>query len=474
MIGVVQPFLRFRLFASARVKLVASFVAVLALVLLIFSATLVWTVHRSLFAALNERLVTHGQQMAELIELREGQLLFAKLDELNVENEALRTLSVRMFDASGEPLWQASRNQLPVSPLLQETLSSGDEQLTDFVLPFERYRVLTKPVTRDGTLIGILQVGLSVRDIDEAVTKILVGLLLTVPGALIGAAVGGWFLAARALKPIEESVRRQRQFIQDASHELRTPLAIIQSNIDVALQNPDPSVEQLQDKLNTVNETAKRMGKIITDLFTLSTSDTQTLRLKTRLVDLDKVGKDVVRQMRSLARKKEQTLSVGDAEQLVVFGDEDRLKQVVTILVDNAIKYTQAKGTITVSVTKTPAIDVAKLSVSDNGPGISKENQLRIFERFYRVDKSRSRELGGNGLGLAIAKMIVEKSRGYLSVQSKPGKGTRFDVYLPLVSKKSAAFSLPKLFSLSTVRPNEKSKDETVSVSVTTENKDKL
>ncbi len=446
MLRLLHRFFRQRLFTSARFKLVAWYVSVLALVLISFSSALIGIVHHNLNLSLNERLLTNGKQLAELVELREGQLLFAKLDELNVENEALRSLSVQMVDPKGQPLWQAVRNQVPTSPALAESLATGQDRLSSLPLQFERYRVLTTPVHRDGQLIGVLQVGLSLRDIDEAIAKLVIALALTVPIAIFAAAIGSWFLAARALRPIEENLSQQRQFVQDASHELRTPLAIIQSNIDVALQNPEPTVDQLSDKLRTVRETTKRMGKIIEDLFVLTTSDSRVLRLKPKLVDLDKIAKDVVRQMRSLARKKEQDLSIGVLEPLIIFADEDRVKQIVTILIDNAIKYTPEHGGIVVTVTKTPAIDFARLSVKDSGPGIAKESQAKIFERFYRVDKSRARQLGGNGLGLPIARTLVEKQRGYINVQSKPGEGSRFDVYLPLVAKKSSpGFTMPAL-----------------------------
>ncbi len=447
----MQPLRRLRQFASARVKLVTWFVAVLGGVLIMFVAALIGLVHHNLFVALNERLVTNTQQLADLVELREGELLFAKLDQISVDNDALRSFSVQMVGKDGTVLWQGARNTLPVTNAVQKAIDTGDSQIINVVEPFERFRVIAKPVTRDGAVIGVLQAGLSLRDIDEAIAKLLVGAFITIPIALGLAGAGAWFLAAKTLRPIEESVRRQRQFIQDASHELRTPLAIIQSNIDVGLQNPNATIPQLQDKLHTVNETARRMGKIITDLFTLSTSDNQSLRLKPRLIQLDRVAHDVVKQMKSLARKKEQELTLGDLEELIVYADEDRMKQVITIFVDNAIKYTPEKGKITVSVAKTPAIDWAKISIVDTGPGISRENQERIFERFFRVDKSRSRELGGNGLGLAIASTLVQRQRGHISVQSKLGKGTRFDVFLPLVAKRTKSgrgFALPKLFTL--------------------------
>ncbi|MFH0830555.1 MAG: ATP-binding protein [Parcubacteria group bacterium] len=454
-----SPLRRLRQFATARVKLVTWFVAVLGGVLITFVAALIGLVHHNLFVTLNERLITNTQQLADLIELREGELLFAKLDQINLENEALRSFSVQMVAPDGQILWQAARNKLPVSAAVQKALDSDESILNSVTLPFERYQVLAKPVTREGELLGVLQSGLSLRDIDEAIAKLLLGALFTIPIALGLAGIGAWFLAVKTLHPIEENLRRQRQFIQDASHELRTPLAIIQSNIDVALQNPEPTLTQLTDKLITVNETTKRMGKIITDLFTLSTSDNQLLRLKPKLIELDKVARDVVKQMKSLARKKQQELILSEEEELIVHADEDRIKQVLTILVDNAIKYTPAQGRIAVSVVKTPAIDYAKLSVVDNGPGISKTDQEKIFERFYRVDKSRSRELGGNGLGLAIANTLVQRQQGHISVQSKLGLGTRFDVFLPLVAKKSKSGrsfaipglpSLPKLFTRST------------------------
>ncbi|MFO0702396.1 MAG: ATP-binding protein [Candidatus Andersenbacteria bacterium] len=455
--SVVQPLFRLRLFASARVKLVGAFVAALAVLLVMFSGAIVGLSYRNLYGALSERLHTQATHFAEMVELRDGRLLFNQLERVNLEDDALRTLAVAMYGNDGELLWQGTRNPLSASPAVAQSLSSGQATFSDVVLPLERYRFLAQPVDRNGRQLGVIQVGLSLRDTDEALAKLLVALLLTVPGALLAAAVGGWFLAARALAPIEESVARQRQFVQDASHELRTPLAIIGSNIDVALSNPEPSVPQLQDKLRTVRETTKRMGKVIEDLFTLSTSDNQSLRLRPRLLDLDRAARDVVRQMRSLARTKHQQLVTGELEPLVVHADEDRLKQVLTIFVDNAIKYTPDGGTITVSVTKTLGIDYAKLSVQDTGPGIAREHQDKIFERFYRVDKSRSRALGGNGLGLPIAKMIVERSRGYVSVSSKPGAGSRFDVFLPLVAKKASAkggggFGLPRLFTFAPVR----------------------
>src|SRR3989338_2889394 len=137
---VVHPFLRLRLFTSVRFKLVSWYVAVLAFVLVAFSAAVVVVVHRNLFVALNERLVTHGSQFAELIELREGELLFAKLEQINYENDALRTLAVQMYDADGELLWQGARNQLPGSAELASTLTSGQNRFATMVLPFERYR----------------------------------------------------------------------------------------------------------------------------------------------------------------------------------------------------------------------------------------------------------------------------------------------------------------------------------------------
>lgn len=457
--NVVQPFFRLRLFASARVKLVGAFVGALAVLLVLFSGAIVGLSYRNLYSALNERLRTQATHFADLVELRGQQLLFEQLESVNLEDDALRTLAVAMYDNNGHLLWQSTRNTLPASAAIQQTLRSASTTFSDVTLPLERYRVVAQQVKRGDRTLGVLQVGLSLRDIDDALGKLLVALLLAVPGALLAAGLGGWFLAERALAPIEESIARQRQFVQDASHELRTPLAIIASNIDVALSNPNPTVEQQQDKLRTVRETTKRMGKVIEDLFTLSTSDSQQLRLRPRLVGLDRAARDVVRQMRSLARTRQLDLKLGELEPLIVHADEDRLKQVITILVDNATKYTPAGGAITVAVTKTLAVDYAKLSVQDTGPGIRPEDQDKIFERFYRVDKSRARSLGGNGLGLPIAKMIVERSRGYISVQSKPGKGSRFDVFLPLVSKKSGSgFGLTTFTGLFTFAPVRKAK----------------
>ncbi len=453
---VFSPFFRLRLFASARFKLVLAFVGVLAVALTLFSSALIVLVHFELYGNLNNSLVTEGNRLADLIELNEGELLYAELENLNLDEErGLRSLAIQMFDKEGNVIWRASRNQLPPSDTVDSTANTGETKLINMSLPFERYRVLTLPIKGDSNVAGILQVGLSLKSTDNAFNRLLLGLLVTVPGALILVAALGLFLSSKILRPIEQSVAKQRQFIQDASHELRTPLAIMQSNIDVTLQNPNPTVEQLRGKLKTIGETTTRMSKIISDLFELSNSDSHSMRFKNKLVELDRVAKDFVKQTRSLVKKKKHTLELKNTEQLVAFMDEDRIKQVLTILIDNALKYTTEGTNISLNLSKTPGVDYAKLSVEDNGPGISKLDQAKIFERFYRVDKSRSREIGGTGLGLSIAQTIIRKQRGYITVNSKLGEGTRFDIFLPLVSKK-----IDPLFKLPNILGGFKSRDD--------------
>ncbi len=446
--SLFTPFFKFKLFISARLKLVGAFIGVLALVLILFSGALLELVHYNLYTNLNNQLATEGNRLTDLIELKEGELLYAELDNLNLDDEkGLRTLAIQMYDSQGNLVWRASRNQLPASPTIAETADQGQTKLSNLRLPYERYRVLTLPVKNQASTVGVLQVGLSLRGADLAFNRLLIGILISIPGALIMAAILAWFLSNKVLKPIEDNIAKQRQFIQDASHELRTPLAIMQSNIDVTLQNPKPTIAQLKEKLRTMGQTTKRMNNIISDLFELSTSDTHSMRFDNKLIDLGRTICEVAKQMRSLASKKSHKLSLKNYESLTVYADDERIKQVLTILIDNAIKYTPPETEISLSLKKTPRVDYAKLSVSDNGPGISKADQARIFERFYRADKSRSREIGGTGLGLSIAKTIVRKQRGYLAVRSKLGEGTRFDIFLPLVAeKKPLSFRLPNIF----------------------------
>ena len=247
--------------------------------------------------------------------------------------------------------------------------------------------------------------------------------------ALIFSSLFGYFLAGRAMQPIEEAYERQRQFAADASHELRTPLAVIMASTDV-LRN-DPSIKEpfLKQVIEDVRDEVKKMTNLVSDLLTVVRSENNALKLDIQKLDLSLIIEQQVRIMQALAEKKSITLTAENLIPLEIQADEQKIKQLVLILVDNAVKYTPDNGSVTVKMWQVNKARVA-FSVEDTGIGISAEDKDKIFDRFFRVDKARSRAMGGNGLGLAIALEIVRMHHGNITVDSVLGSGTKFTVEL--------------------------------------------
>ena len=247
--------------------------------------------------------------------------------------------------------------------------------------------------------------------------------------ALLIASTIGYYMAGRALIPLKEAYDRQKQFAADASHELRTPLAVVMASADLLLA--DPSIENpfLRQVLEDLKSEVKKMTNLVSDLLMVARSDNNALKVKIQRLDLSEILKQVIRTMTPIAEKKNIRIGGEDLRKVMINADEQKIKQLAIILVDNAIKYTPEGGAVLVRLES--ADDTrAVFAVMDSGIGIAPEDLDKVFERFYRVDKARSREMGGNGLGLAIASEIVKLHDGKISVASKLGEGTKFTVEL--------------------------------------------
>jgi heavy metal sensor kinase len=310
-----------------------------------------------------------------------------------------------------------------------------------------------------------LQVGTLRDPVDDALRQLLAVLVVGGAGAILASTVVGRWLAAQALRPIdtitrtalaisraddldkripqvgpqdevgrlaatfnlmldrlEKLFRAQQRFIADISHELRSPLTTIRGNVDLLRRMncvDEPSLDAIQAE-------SERMARLVGDLLLLAQADAgQPIRRER--VELDTVMLEVFRQVHPLAEGVE--LAIGEEDQATILGDPDRLKQLLLNLVDNAIKYTPKGGKVTLGLRR--AKGWAVLSVTDTGVGIPEKDLPHIFERFYRVDKARSRAAGGTGLGLPIVQWIVLAHGGRIEAQSEPGKGTTFTVWLP-------------------------------------------
>jgi signal transduction histidine kinase len=229
------------------------------------------------------------------------------------------------------------------------------------------------------------------------------------------------------LDRLDEAFSLQRRFVADASHELRNPLAVIRTNLDVVLSNPVATESELRDAAQIVRRSTDRMSRMVDDLLALARLDSPTPRWET--VDVAEVARDISEENAESARARDVSIEVSGAGAGFVRGDRDALKRALANLVENALRFAPS-GTAVTIVTGTTDGWVF-LAVRDRGPGIARDEHERVFERFYRIDRSRSRSSGGSGLGLAIVRRIATAHSGVTTVFSEPGAGATFVVWLP-------------------------------------------
>ena len=237
------------------------------------------------------------------------------------------------------------------------------------------------------------------------------------------------FFANRSIQPIKEAFDKQKQFIADASHELKTPLTVINTNVDVLLSNKDDLIHNQSKWLYYIKSEAERMNKLTSDLLYLAQVDYSDVKMIFSDFNLSEAVEHIILTMEGVVFENNIALHYDIEPNLIVSGNIEQLKQVIMIFLDNAIKYTDKKGKINLVLNK--AHNKINLSVINTGKGIPEEHISKIFNRFYRTDKSRARDSGGYGLGLSIAKAIVEQHNGKISVKSIVDKETTFTIELP-------------------------------------------
>ena len=275
-------------------------------------------------------------------------------------------------------------------------------------------------------------------ELEDRYTLLIAGFAGASLVALFLVAAGGWIIARQAAEPIERAIDNMRRFMADAAHELRTPVTAIRSRAEVAVQRPRSTDEYVR-ALGAIEAESTRLGRIVEDLLTLARADARERPVEPRRLFLDDVALDAADAARAMADRKGVQVEVGEFQEAPVLGDASLLRQLVMILLDNAIKFTPAGGRVRVDVRRSgPEVS---LVVSDTGVGIGEDQLPHIFERFYRGDPSRTRESDhrngsgaqsdGVGLGLSIARWIVDEHRGSIAVDSRPANGTRIAVTVP-------------------------------------------
>jgi heavy metal sensor kinase len=381
----------------------------------------------------------------------------------------------RVFKADGSLLYVSKNfNEIHYSPRdeAMPNVKEGNEIWEEVHSPGRRrtFRMLHFPVYQRGRLAYMAEVATHTRFVRKSLSHFKGNLLAAFPILLVLGSLGGWVLARRSLAPIgyiaakarsitsnnlderlatrgtddemdhlirtinemiarlENSFERIAEFTADASHELKTPICALRGEAEVLLSKKRP-LEEYQEGLAHFIERFDHLNRMINDLILLSKFDSSQVDLNMSSLRLDLLVQDIGNFFKILAEQKGIDLQVGQVQEVTVMGDKVRLQQLFTNLIDNAIKYTP-EGSIRITVEKDEGNAVVQ--VRDTGIGIPHEEQEKIFKRFYRVDKSRSQESGGVGLGLSISEWIVHAHRGRIEVESELNRGSTFAVYLPL------------------------------------------
>lgn len=361
-----------------------------------------------------------------------------------------------------------------VPPLFTSSPSPGSGAFGLLVTPEQRWRIYVLPLKSVSTASGYVEALTPLGRVDASIRAFQLTLPILGLVSLALALAGSWAIAGNALRPISKMIQTaqtialsrdlsrrvekpahrdelarlaatfndmlnsiqsayqaQQRFVSDASHELRAPLTAIQGNLELLNRHHEMPEAEREEALVEITRETDRLTRLVADLLALARADAG-IPLRHRPLDLDALVLDAFRAARQLGRG--QTLVLDPFEPVQVIGDEDRLKQLLLILLDNALKYTPQEGKVTLGLRQRGQF--VEVLVRDTGVGIPREDLPHVFERFYRADPARSRDPGGTGLGLAIARWIVEQHGGDITIDSQPGKGTLFTVRLPLIDQR--------------------------------------
>jgi heavy metal sensor kinase len=469
---------------SVRMRLTLWYVGVLALVLVGFSAALYAMVSRSLYADLDDNLRLSLKTVAVRLVRELGEGKPERPAALDAINELSTREAAAVYSAAGALVAeQPAQGDIHARPPAADSLPAGDIHLETETGraggdAFSR-RVAAQRIqvsARNDSY--VLVVSASFEPLTDELADIRELLYVIVPASLLLSGLGGWFLARRSLSSVvamserarrigaenleqrlpvanprdelgrlastfnellarlNESFSYQRRFMADASHELRTPLSVMRTATDVTLEREGRTEGEYRDALQIIDEQTRRLSRIVEDMFTLARADVGRQGLRPCDFYLDELVMEAARAAGVLAARKGVEVTVAQAPETPFHGDEGLLRQMLLNLLDNAVKHTPGGGSVHVGLARSNGS--LTITVSDTGTGIPAEAQPHIFERFYRVDKARSRAeaahaaSSGAGLGLSIARWIAEAHGGRLELGRSEAAGSTFVASLPL------------------------------------------
>ena len=420
--------LRRPLFADVRWRIAVMFVALSGVLYLTLAGLAICFFYWSLSSSLDNHLRVQASELGHAIEIDQGGTPHFRDWLRVVQTEPARSLaSIQLYDPNGV--------------LLEKYGISGPSGLIKNRHEVDSFRVIETPLRRGDQLLGFLQIAQPTSFRNEAMQKLELTIILLAPVLLLGLGVTSYIVSDAATAPIRENINLLKQFVADASHELNTPISILQARMDVlekklGIDEGTPGrSSDLSNELDIISKTTERMDKIVQDLMLLVEVEGTVRQPKQEHVHLDQLMKQVAAEFQAKFDEKGVKLTIEKSEPVTIIASQENLHKVIANLLENAWRYTDPGGTVSVSLGRENSL--ARLEVSDTGIGIPPESLPLIFERFYRVDKSRSRASGGSGLGLSIVKALVEASNGSVSVQSELGRGSAFRVMLPTISDAS-------------------------------------
>ncbi|MBD2185533.1 sensor histidine kinase [Planktothrix sp. FACHB-1355] len=361
-------------------------------------------------------------------------------------------IDLEWFSPTGELLWSTFDEPLNVpirANRTVETVRLAKSQETRFLTPSPPplLRQVTQRVQMGRQVLGYLRVSHPWFEVTKPSHQLILDLSLGISAMVICVGAIGWLLSGLAMEPVRESYQHLKQFTSDASHELRSPIAMIQTNVQVALADPDRSSEQHQQQLKVIERLTQRLGRLVDDLLFLAREDSGIVQPRFSACPLDALLMEVVEEQQLLAAEKGIKLALDLVTAQISFPDEteedfftfqadwDRLARLFTNLIGNALQYTPIGGKVDVELQRIirrgnhPQLQV---KVIDSGIGIPEDALPHLFDRFFRVDPARTRgKSTGSGLGLAIAAAIVENHHGHIRVESVVDRGTTVTVTLP-------------------------------------------
>ncbi|GAB4422410.1 MAG: ATP-binding protein [Anaerolineae bacterium] len=464
---------------NIRLRLTLWYTAVFSTILVIFSLVVYVGLTRSLLNTVDNHLQREvGEILGNLeFEVADDDEHNVNLNGPNVELSYIPEEGVywRVLDEQGRSLIDPGHF---VDAVFSANLANRDFATLEYAQLADGtpVRLFTTPFVIEQRGAGLVQVAESYRHIQEVQGQLIALLLIGIPLTLLASSAGGWFLAASALNPIDRITRaarqisardlhqrlnlalpsdevgrlaatfdqmlerldnafeQQKRFIADASHEMKTPLTILKGDVEVALARPR-SAESYRDTLENVNQTTDQLIALVQELLLLARSDGQPLPLNPERINLPDLLTRQASALMPTAVGKDIALHLNIPDTLLLEGDPNKLNRLFMNLIDNAIKYSGPGDSVTVSAVTHGSL--AQVTIADTGPGIDPKHLPHLFERFYRVDRARSRvsangQTSGAGLGLSIVKWLAEAHGGRIEVSSQPGEGTCFTVWLPL------------------------------------------